>query len=254
MDSIAEAAVAETAVAVVICAAGTSARMGGIKKEYCLLPGANGLTVLAAAVWAFASIPEIKNIIITVPTDPINGRIAAQKALQPITDGECSPALHFIDGGATRQASVFSALSMLAAGQNIQSPDFVLIHDGARPWLSASLIKRIITEVKKNRAVIPLLPLTETPKETDVPLDDSNASPVFIKQHLKRAFIGGAQTPQGFAFPEIFTAHQQAAKYSERSQCEFTDDAEIWASFCGPVAAIPGDSKNRKITFPEDLC
>jgi 2-C-methyl-D-erythritol 4-phosphate cytidylyltransferase len=224
--------------------------MNGIKKEYCLLPGANGMTVLGATVSVFASIPEIKSIIITLPADLTNGKDAAQKALQPLAKGENSPAIHFVDGGATRQASVFSALSMLSTEQSIQSPDFVLIHDGARPWVNVSLINSIVAELKKYHAVIPLLPLTETPKEVDAELN----STVIIKRHLKRKLVGAAQTPQGFAFPEILTAHQQAAEYSERTHQEFTDDAEIWASFCGPVAAIPGDPKNRKITFPEDLC
>jgi 2-C-methyl-D-erythritol 4-phosphate cytidylyltransferase len=63
--------------------------------------------------------------------------------------------------------------------------------------------------------------------------------------------VGAAQTPQGFTFPEIFAAHQKAA---QNAQVVYTDDAEVWSAFCGPVAAIPGESENRKITFPEDLC
>jgi 2-C-methyl-D-erythritol 4-phosphate cytidylyltransferase len=65
--------------------------------------------------------------------------------------------------------------------------------------------------------------------------------------------MGAAQTPQGFAFPEIFTAHKQAAEQEKFANTEFTDDAEVWASFCGPVAAISGESENRKMTFPEDF-
>jgi 2-C-methyl-D-erythritol 4-phosphate cytidylyltransferase len=63
--------------------------------------------------------------------------------------------------------------------------------------------------------------------------------------------VGAAQTPQGFTFPEIFAAHQKAA---QNAQVVYTDDAEVWSAFCGPVAAISGESENRKITFPEDLC
>jgi 2-C-methyl-D-erythritol 4-phosphate cytidylyltransferase len=248
---------ADAEIAAIICAAGASTRMGGIKKEYCPLPGGDGLTVLGKTVLAFAAIPEIKNIVITVPANgspSTEGATAAQKALAPsamgkLVEGECR--VHFIDGGVTRQASVFNALSMLATEKNIRAPDYVLIHDGARPWVSISLIQRIIAEVKKSRAVIPLLPLTETPKTTDTPLDNSSDGPVVITQHLRRAFVGGAQTPQGFAFPEILAAHQQA---KDNAQIEYTDDAEIWGAFCGPVAAIPGEPENRKITFPEDIC
>ena len=231
-----------------ICAAGASSRMGGIKKEYRLLPGADGnLTVLGAAVSAFAAVAEITIIVITVPENPLTGESAARKALPPrLLAGNNTPAIHFVAGGATRQASVFNALSFLKH----YAPGFVLIHDGARPWVSPSLIGRIIDGVEQFRAAIPLLPLTETPKETDVPLGDA---PVFIKRHLKRAVTGAAQTPQGFAFPDILTAHEQAAAQKGMEE-QFTDDAEVWACFCGPVAAIPGEPENRKITFPEDLC
>ena len=252
-----------TAIAAIICAAGTSRRflqqssprLGGIKKEYRLLPGAadGKLTVLGAAVSAFAAISEINTIVIVVPDDPLTGEDAARKALPPEFLAEkARPAIRFVSGGPKRQASVFKALSLLAADP---TPNYVLIHDGARPWVSPSLIKRIIAELAKHPAVIPVLPLAETPKETDLPLGSSDT--VFIKHHLKRAFIGSAQTPQGFAFPGILAAHQKAAGVP----IEFTDDAEVWASFCGPeadpeaglVSAIFGEPENRKITFPEDL-
>ena len=235
-------------IAAVICAAGSSARMGGLKKEYLPLPGApDSRTVLGAAVSAFASVPEINTIVIVVPEDTETGETAARNALPPEILAGTSPAVHFATGGSTRRASVFNALRALAA----ESPDYVLIHDGARPWVSSALIERVIEGVKQYRAVIPLLPLTETPKETDLPLDGSfGNSPVFIKRQLKRGFIGTAQTPQAFTFPEILVAHEKAAAQEGR---EFTDDAEVWAEFCGPVAVIPGEIGNKKITFKEDI-
>lgn len=250
----------EVTVGAVICAAGASRRLGGIKKEYRPLPSAEGvpstegLTVLGAAVSAFAAVSNITTIVITVPADPENGEAAARKALPPrLFTGKTG--IHFVTGGATRRASVFNALSLFSAFP----PDFVLIHDGARPWVSVSLIRRIIAEVMRHHAVIPLMPLVETPKETEAPLS-VNGDAVFIKQHLRRAAVGTAQTPQGFAFPGILAAHEQAAAHIAAreaalpaSDTEYTDDAEIWASFCGPVAAIPGESQNRKITFAEDF-
>jgi 2-C-methyl-D-erythritol 4-phosphate cytidylyltransferase/2-C-methyl-D-erythritol 4-phosphate cytidylyltransferase/2-C-methyl-D-erythritol 2,4-cyclodiphosphate synthase len=222
--------------------------MGGTKKEYLPLPGAsNSLTVLGAAVSAFASVPEITTIVIVVPELTETGEAAARNALLPEMLDGTGPAVRFVTGGSNRRASVFNALRALAD----YAPNYALIHDGARPWVSAALIKRVIGGVKQYRAVIPLLPLTETPKETDLPLDGSlGSSPVFVKQQLKRAFIGTAQTPQAFAFPEIFAAHEKAAAQEGR---EFTDDAEVWAEFCGPVAVIPGEIANRKITFKEDI-
>jgi 2-C-methyl-D-erythritol 4-phosphate cytidylyltransferase len=229
--------------------------MGSVKKEYLRLSGASdSLTVLGAAVSAFTAVPKINTILIVVPEDTETGEAAARNALPPeILAG--SPTVRFSVGGSTRRASVLNALRALAA----DTPNYVLIHDGARPWVSPALIERVIGGVTQYRAVIPLLPLTETPKETDLPLESfvgngtfaaDSWGPVFIKRQLKRGFVGTAQTPQAFAFPEILTAHEKAAAQEGR---EFTDDAEVWAEFCGPVAVIPGEAGNRKITFKEDM-
>jgi len=219
--------------------------MGGIKKEYCLLDDSQ--TVLGKAVSAFASNPLIQTIVIAVPE---NGETAAREALPSGILAAQAPRILFVQGGETRCASVFNALSLLA----VYNPRYVLIHDGARPWISPSLIVRTIDAVKKYSAVIPVLPLTDTPKECDgqVPelLTGAESSPVFIRRHLKRANTGIAQTPQAFAFPEILLAHEKAAQAEGE---DFTDDAEIWGRFFGQVAVIPGELDNRKITFPEDI-
>ena len=234
-------------IAAVICAAGASSRTGGIKKEYQKLKDSEkDLTVLGAAVSAFAAVPSMEIIVIAVPE---NGEAAAREALPPEYLTESRPKLLFINGGKNRRASVFNALSFLAA----YNPGYVLIHDGARPWVSPSLIEKIIEAAKKYGAVIPLLPLTDTPKECEAPWEfqpDGGTKAIFIKNHLKRANTGIAQTPQGFKFPEILRAHEKAANFENE---EFTDDAEIWGRFCGPVAVIPGSPENRKITFLEDF-
>jgi 2-C-methyl-D-erythritol 4-phosphate cytidylyltransferase len=223
--------------------------MGGIKKEYRPLPG-SGLTVLGATVSAFAAVGEIEAIIIAVPADPETGEAAARAALPPhLLSGESAPAIHFVPGGATRRASVFNALCLLESYERV--PAIVLIHDGARPWVSPSLIRRVIDGAREHQAVIPLMPITETPKETDTPLGADGH--VVITRHLRRALVGTAQTPQGFAFADILAAHRQAAERERQDNFEFTDDAEIWASFCGTVVAIPGEPENRKITFLGDL-
>jgi 2-C-methyl-D-erythritol 4-phosphate cytidylyltransferase/2-C-methyl-D-erythritol 4-phosphate cytidylyltransferase/2-C-methyl-D-erythritol 2,4-cyclodiphosphate synthase len=234
--------------AVVIAAAGSSSRIGGIKKEYRQLKTSdNGMpeTVLGTAARAFASVPSVEIIVIVIPE---NGENDARSTLPPEILSAEKPRLFFVSGGNSRRASVFNALSFLAE----YNPRFVLIHDGARPWVSPSLIEQILDAVKKTNAVIPLLPLADTPKECDAPLPENHLhdETVFIRKHLKRLHTGIAQTPQAFAFPEILTAHKKAAELVNE---DFTDDAEVWGRFCGPVAVIPGEQKNRKITFPEDL-
>jgi 2-C-methyl-D-erythritol 4-phosphate cytidylyltransferase len=254
----AEAALAQAALAAIITAGGSSSRMnagsagGKIKKEYLPLghdfldDDGKPLTVLGASLSAFAAFPEIKTIVITVPAD---GELAARNAVPArffaatgSGEGPCNkPRILFVPGGPTRRSSVHHALSLLAA----YNPAFVLIHDGARPWVDHSLIERVIAAVLIHQAALPLLPLLETPKEIG---EDG-----FVKRHLRRANIGAAQTPQGFAFPAILRAHEKAAERELRESFDYTDDAEVWGEFCGPVAVVAGSPENRKITFPEDL-
>jgi len=220
--------------AAVICAAGSSSRMGGLKKEYQKLK--DGITVLGSSVRALAVIPHIKTIVISIPQ---GSEADARDALPPEYMSAQFPKILFVTGGSTRRESVFNALSCLES----YNPDYVLIHDGARPWVSASLIENLIKAVIEYNAVIPLQPLTDTPKECD-------EQGSFVKNHLKRSSTGIAQTPQAFKFSDIHKAHEKAAIANDE---EFTDDAEIWGRFCGQVAVIPGDPSNKKITFLEDL-
>jgi 2-C-methyl-D-erythritol 4-phosphate cytidylyltransferase len=232
-------------IAAVICAAGSSSRMGGIKKEFQRLNPSLPLTVLGSAVSAFAAVPSVGIIVIAVNE---NCEDDARRALSPEHLCAQRPEVLFVTGGNCRRASVFNAHCALLPC----NPCYVLIHDGARPWVSPSLIEKLIEKVKKHQAVIPHLSITETPKECDSSFDErvTREEAVFIKTHLKRANTGAAQTPQAFKFPEILRAHEKAAEAGDE---DFTDDAEIWGRFCGPVAVILGSPENRKITFPEDF-
>jgi 2-C-methyl-D-erythritol 4-phosphate cytidylyltransferase len=108
-----------------------------------------------------------------------------------------------------------------------------------------ALIERTIAAVRERRAVVPVLPLVETPKEID-------ASGTVVR-HLRRSSVAAAQTPQAFAFPEILAAHEKAAERELAENIEYTDDAEVWGAFVGPVSVIEGSVGNKKITFPGDL-
>jgi len=237
-------------VAAIILAAGSSSRMCGIKKEYQKIDNTD-LTVLGSAVSAFAAFAGV--IVIAVPE---NGEAAARQVLPPELFNDCNPEIIFVNGGNTRRASVFNALSALVS----HNPCYVLIHDGARPWVSEILIENIIAAAEKHCAAIPVLPMTDTPKlieNGEWRIEKSEKNPGtdeqvigFIKTHLKRESVFLAQTPQGFKFPEIFHAHQKAAEVNNE---EFTDDAEIWGRFVGKVAVVPGEPENKKITFLKDL-
>jgi 2-C-methyl-D-erythritol 4-phosphate cytidylyltransferase len=239
--------------------------MGGQKKEYLPLPGlfdAEGapLSVLASSVAAFAAFPEIDPLVIAVPADSEDGEYEARACLpRRFLDPALRPSLIFVPGGKTRRASVYHALSLLTAYR----PGYVLIHDGGRPWVDADLIRRTMEAVIRYRAAVPVLPLVETPKMIEEPPEsaafgeaasgDAAAGTPMVIRHLRRASVVTAQTPQGFAFPEILRAHEKAAEKELAEGREYTDDAEIWGEFCGPVAAVPGAAANKKITFPEDL-
>jgi len=221
----------QNGIAVIILAAGSSLRMGGVKKEFYKLD--TGVSVLGTSVLTFASVPQVSSIVIAVQEGT---QEAARETLFADIPENLKPQIQFVTGGKSRRASVFNALSFLEDS----NPCYVLIHDGARPWVSSSLIEKIIAAVKDYGAAIPLLPITDTPKECDG---------LFVKNHLKRANVGTAQTPQAFKFSGILDAHKKAAEVSE----DFTDDAEIWGRFTGQVAVVSGEPENKKITFKEDL-
>jgi 2-C-methyl-D-erythritol 4-phosphate cytidylyltransferase/2-C-methyl-D-erythritol 4-phosphate cytidylyltransferase/2-C-methyl-D-erythritol 2,4-cyclodiphosphate synthase len=219
--------------AAVVTAAGSSVRMGGQKKEYRAF-GASG-TVLDAACAALADSGFIDRVVVVVPP---GGEAAARAALDPrrLAPG-AYPVFGFADGGSSRQASVRNALEALSGA----GVEWVLIHDGARPWLDQAVVARVAAAARTSGAAIPVQALTETPKEL--------ASDGTVLRHLRRAAVAAAQTPQAFAYPEIRRAHELAAGDGR----EYTDDAEIWAAYIGPVATVPGSPANKKITFPEDL-
>ncbi len=227
----------------IITAAGSSVRMGGDKKEFrpsgSFDTDGSPLSVLGAAIRPFFDHPHISNIVVTIP----EGEAPRARSLLPVRFfAKGAKGIIFIAGGATRRESVFRAL------ESLKDTDIskVLIHDGARPWLTPELLDRVITALDTHDAVVPVLQITETPKELD--------GEGHIIRHLERARTVLAQTPQGFVYPAILDAHREEARLVAKGREDnSTDDAELWGSYCGAVQAIPGIPQNRKITFPADL-
>ncbi len=226
--------------AALITAAGSSSRMGaGPKKEFRLLPGNAGgksETVLCAALRAFIQTKSFSSIVITCPPGQEE---AARDALDPELLASYGGCLRIIPGGKSRRESVLYGLRALAD----MAPDYVLIHDGARPFLSPALIRAVLDQCQAHGAAVPLIPTVDSCKEVD--------EEGIILRHLNRARVMAVQTPQGFAYPGILEAHEKAvAQWPER---EFTDDSEIWQLYRGPVSSVPGLVENIKITFAQDL-
>ncbi|GLQ18447.1 bifunctional 2-C-methyl-D-erythritol 4-phosphate cytidylyltransferase/2-C-methyl-D-erythritol 2,4-cyclodiphosphate synthase [Maritalea porphyrae] len=216
--------------AVIIVAAGSGSRLNNgttdLPKQYQLL---DEKSVLEHTISAFASHAHIDIILPVISRE--HSSIYQSLALS-------HPKLSApIIGGASRQASVFEGLNAIDA-EVIKT---VLIHDAARPFVSAQIISDVIKS-SKNGGAIPALPITDTlkfaPNKTQ------------ISKTLDRSQHFAAQTPQAFDFDPILSAHKKAALQSD---VEFTDDASIaeWAGL--NVAIVRGDPNNKKITFAEDL-
>ncbi len=227
-------------ISVIITAAGSSSRMGGsIKKEY--LPYKNG-TVISSCAIAFLKAAEKNkwNLSHFVVTYPCGGLKESQKAvLIPDVKSQAFKDISFVEGGDSRQASVFKALDFI--NQNGKS-DIVLIHDGARPFVSESLIQAVVDSVlKTGDGAVPGLTPVETIKEID--------SEGRIVKHLKRITLSSVQTPQGFDFNKLYDFNLKA----KNDDYEYTDDTEIYGHFGGTVRVVPADPDNIKITYPKDL-
>lgn len=145
-----------------------------------------------------------------------------------------------IEGGKERYNSVYNALS------NIQSADYVLIHDGARPFIRSKQIENIIHEVKLCNACIIGTPVKETIKV----VDDYK----FITATPNRNSMWAAQTPQAFQFDLLRRAYDALYQDEEIRKLTITDDAMVYEQYIQkPVKMITGEYNNLKITTPEDL-
>ena len=230
-------------VAVIITAAGSSTRMGGsVKKEY--LPLGDG-TVLSSCVKAFEQASknqekpfDISHIIVTVPMNGTNEAAEAVSAFFEYDD-EMKEKVEYVQGGYTRQKSILNALEHIK--KKSTPPEYVLIHDGARPFVSELQIQYVLAATQEFEAAAPGI----TPTDTIKAIDQNG----FIVTHLVRSSLTAIQTPQGFVFAKLFDAHKKAAADGH----DYTDDSEIWGKYIGPVKLVTGDPKNIKITYPGDL-
>lgn len=232
-------------VALIIVAAGSSTRMGGkIKKEY--LPLKNG-TVLSEAALPFLKSNKISSVVIVSPNENDSDAQKAFYSNPEIKSLTQNITVSFIKGGTSRQQSVYNALMFLSGtdkniSSNTRAPDFVLIHDGARPFLTVSLVDASINNTIKYGASVPAL----TPVDTQKEIDENG----FIVRHLTRKNLGAVQTPQGFAFDKILSAHKKALEDKK----EYTDDTEIFDIYnTEKTFVFEGEETNKKITYKDDI-
>ena len=207
----------------VVAAAGASRRMGGIDK---LLVPLAGRPLLAWTVEALRAAGSIDRIV--VAADP--GR-AAELADAPWLRA-CGATV--VAGGSRRQETV-------AAGVAATGASLLLVHDGARPLVSPALVDAVVRATATHGAAVPVVPVAETLKRID---GDR------ISGTVDRSRLAAAQTPQGVRRDLLEAAW---ARFDPAGGTEFTDEASLLESAGIPVAAIPGEATNLKVTLPEDL-
>ncbi len=210
-------------VGVVIVAAGSSRRMGGVNKVLALL---GGEPVLARVIDVFQRCDPVDQIVVVLSEPDLErGRqLVAEQGWSKVTD-VCA-------GGRRRQDSVVAGLGRLSHCH------WVVIHDGARPLLTEALILQGLAEVKETGAAAAAVPVTDTIK---VAGDDR-----LVQQTPLRHNLWAVQTPQVFRFDIIAEAYRQAKQ-------EVTDDATLVEQLGGRVKLYMGSYDNIKITTPDDL-
>ncbi len=211
-------------IAALIVAAGKGIRAGGdIPKQYRKI---GDDMVLTQTLQAFIAHVDVLQTVIGEGHEPFFAEAATgMDVLEPV------------QGGATRQESVKAGLDALATHE----PDIVLIHDAARPFVTASIISGVISALKENDGALPVTPVIDTIKQVEGGYAAATPS---------RETLRAAQTPQGFHFNTIFEAHERALNSGRN---DFTDDSSIaeWAGV--RVALTEGDARNIKITTEQDL-
>ena len=207
--------------AAIIVAAGRGARAGGDSpKHYKPLLG---LPVLAWSVRAFAE-AGVERIVVAIAPEHAELCRAATK------DG---PPVEIVTGGETRTDSVRAALE--AAGE----PDIVLIHDAARPGLSASIVRTLMGEIEGGAsAVAPALPVSDTLLRTD--------GAGSVAGELDRSGVVAVQTPQAFRGAVL------RAAYAAAGLAVFSDDLAVVRANGGQTRVVAGDARLMKITHPGD--
>ncbi len=166
--------------------------------------------------------------------------IAAGAELQPVGEAasiaialEGLPRLPTVPGGATRQDSVLAGLLALLP----DPPEFVLVHDAARPVIPAGTIPALLAALEQFPGAIPAAPVADTLKR---------AADGLIVATVPREGLFRAQTPQAFRFNPLLAAHQAGVTGA-------TDDASLLEALGQAVAIVPGSERNIKLTYPDDL-
>ncbi len=209
---------------VIIVAAGRGTRFNNdLPKQYHVI---HGKSVLRHTIEQFSTHPDVTKIQVVIAP-------GFQDLYEKATAG-LPKLLPPVIGGATRQESVYTALQTLS----LTKDDIVLIHDAARPCIDHQSIDQILSVLKNNQAASLGIEISDTLRKTD-----GNE----YKTIIDRQNVYAMQTPQGFHFDVISTAHE---KYKGLN---FSDDTALVTEMGIPVFIVKGNRMNLKITTPDDI-
>lgn len=217
-------------VVAVVAGAGRGARMGSPSGKQFLPLG--GVPVLARSLLNLEAVPEVEEIVLVVNPEE---RVAADREI--ISAYGLSKVSAVVEGGEWRQESVHNALRSISS-----EPDFILVHDGARPLAGPSLFRRVIKALRDSECegVITAVPVVDTIKEVEGG---------WIVRTPDRRRLWAVQTPQCFRAPALLDAHERAS----REGVWATDDAALLERYRYRVRVVEGEVTNIKITYPTDI-
>lgn len=209
----------------IIVAGGSSSRMNGINKQLLKI---GDVPVIVKTLLKFNNSKKIKNIIlVTKESDiPVYQNLCNDYGIEKVSD--------IVNGGNNRHESVMNGIKMLDTDD-----DFVLIHDGARPFVTEKNINDVCEALSFCDCALVALKATDTVKLTD--------GEMTVLDTLDREKIYLAQTPQGVNVQK----YKSACEKSEGGS--FTDDASIMEKAGYKTIVLDGDKKNIKITSPDDI-
>lgn len=215
--------------AAVVLAAGSGKRMNTkVHKQYLII---QDKPVLYYSLNAFEQSP-VDEIILVVGKGEVE---YCQKKI--VEKYSFSKVTKIVEGGKERYHSVFEGL------KQIKDADYVLIHDGARPFVDGKIIRRTMDAVEEYQACVVGMPVKDTIKIAD--------EREYVKETPERKNVWMVQTPQAFSYPLIYSAYEEMLKKEDSA---ITDDTMVLERIKGIKAKlIEGSYRNIKITTPEDL-
>lgn len=212
----------------ILVAAGQGFRLGADRPKALVLLG--DAPLVGHALSASSQCLGASEIVVVAPLDRLDETSRVLSAVRMPSTVQVS----LVPGGATRSASVARGLAALSSEIGI-----VLVHDAARALTPVDVFDRVVAHLRAgHRAVIPVLPVTDTIKS----VDHSGR----VQQTLDRSSLRSVQTPQGYLRETLEHAHGVPGG-------EATDDAGMVERLGGTVSTVLGDAASFKITTPHDL-